>query len=226
LRKKRIIAEIKFILLHTLQCYCTFYQRLIQPGNMSITFKKIFIFIAFTGFSYAAKAQYSAVSDTARIAIGPDVSSTSGNFSKSYKLGLGAAIQLDVPINDKFYVTGSVGYTEFPAVNSSTNANYILNVKAAGMNVAPLKIGLKYYLIRTFYIQAEAGETLLLNEAAIYALDKSAFTYAPQMGILFKLKHRHYIDAGIRWQRTESFLGDATYNTTWGFRAAYAFGLK
>ena len=193
---------------------------------MNITFKKLLVFIAFLGFSYVAKAQYSAVSDTARIAIGPDVSSPSGSFSKSYKLGLGAALQFDYPLNDKFYVTGSAGYTEFPAINSSGNANYILNVNAAAMDVAPLKIGLKYYLIRTFYIQAEAGETILLNEAAVYGLDKSAFTYAPQMGILFKLKHRNYIDAGIRWQRTESFFGDGTYNTIWGFRAAYAFGIK
>ena len=193
---------------------------------MNITFKKLLVFIAFISFSYAAKAQYSAVSDTARLAIGPDVSDPTGNFGSSYKLGVGVSLQLDVPLSEKFYVTGSVGYTEFPAVNSGNNANYILNVKAAAMDVAPLKLGLKFYLIRTFYIQAEAGYTFLTNESAIYALDQSAFTYAPQLGILFKLKHRQYIDAGFRWQRTQSFFGDGTYNSFYGFRVAYAFGLK
>ena len=193
---------------------------------MNITFKKLIVFIAFISFSYVAKAQYSAVSDTARIAIGPDVSFPSGSFNSSYKLGLGAAIQLDVPLNEKFYITASAGYTSFDAINSSSNANYILNVKAANMNVAPLKIGLKYYLIRTFYIQGEAGEAMLLNKAAVYGNYGSAFTYAPQMGILFQLKHRNYIDAGVRWQRTQSFFADGGYNTIWGARVAYAFSLK
>jgi hypothetical protein len=94
------------------------------------------------------------------------------------------------------------------------------------MNVAPFKIGLKYYLIRTFYVQAEAGETILLNEAAVYGDYNSAFTYSPQMGILFKLKHRQYIDAGIRWQRTQSFFYSTSGNSIWGVRVAYAFGLK
>jgi hypothetical protein len=193
---------------------------------MNITFKKLLIFIALISFTYAAKAQYSAVSDTARLAIGPDVSFTSGSFKSVYNTGIGAALQLDYPLNEKFYVTGSAGFTSYGAVNSSSNPNYIIGVNASAMNVAPLKIGLKFYLIRTFYIQAEAGETILLNEAKVYGDYQSAFTYAPQLGILFKLKHRQYIDAGVRWQRTQSFFYSTGYNSTWGVRVAYAFGLK
>ena len=155
---------------------------------MNITFKKLLVFTAFISLSYTVKAQYSAVSDTARIAIGPDFSFPSGSFNSLYKLGIGAAIQLDVPLNEKFYVTGSVGYTSYSAVNSSSNPNYIIGVPAKNLNVAPLKIGLKLYLIRTFYVQAEAGETILLNQNSVYGNYGSAFTYAPQLGILFKLK--------------------------------------
>lgn len=193
---------------------------------MNITFKRLLVFIAFISFTYAAKAQYSAVADTARLAIGPDVSFTSGDFKTKYNIGIGAALQLDVPLNEKFYVTGSAGFTSYGAVNSSANPNYIINVNASAMSVAPLKIGLKYYLIRAFYIQAEAGETILLNEAAVYGDYKSAFTYSPQLGILFKLKHRQYIDAGVRWQRTQSFFYSTGDNSIWGVRVAYAFGLK
>jgi len=193
---------------------------------MNITFKKLLVFIAFISFSYAAKAQYSAVSDTTRIAIGPDFTFPFGKFESSYKLGIGASIQADVPLNDKFYITGNVGFTSYTPANGGANPEYIVGVKTANLNVAPLKIGLKYYLIRTFYIQAEAGESMLLNKSAAYALDGSAFTYGPQMGILFKLKHRNYIDGGVRWQRTESFFGDGTYNSTWGVRVAYAYSIK
>ena len=193
---------------------------------MKIAYKKLFILIAFIGFSFAAKAQYSAVPDTARISLGPDVSVPTGQFKDLYKIGVGASLQIDVPITPSFYVLGNVGYTMYSANSSTTNPSYILNVKSANMNVAPLKLGLRWYLIRTFYIQGEAGETLLLNKTAVYGMDGSAFTWAPQMGILFKLKNKNFIDGGIRWQKTQSFFGDGTTNTFWGFRAAYGFSLK
>jgi len=193
---------------------------------MKIVYKKLFILIAFISFTYAAKAQYSAVPDTARIAIGPDFSFPTGNFGNSYTIGFGASVQLDFPITEKLYVTGNAGYTMFSASNSSSNPQYIANVKAANMNTAPLKLGLKFYLIRTFYIQGEAGETLLLNRTAVYAINGNAFTWAPQMGILFKLHNKNFIDGGIRWQKTQSFYGDGNYNTFWGVRVAYGFSLK
>lgn len=193
---------------------------------MKIAYKKLFILIALISFTYAAKAQYNAVPDTARITFGPDFSAPTGNFGNSYTYGIGASVQLDVPLSPKLYVTGNVGYTMFSASNSSSNPNYILNVKSPNMSAAPLKLGLKFYLIRTFYIQGEAGETLLLNRTAVYAIDGNAFTWAPQMGILFKLPNHNFIDGGIRWQKTQSFYGDSNYNTFWGFRVAYGFNLK
>ena len=193
---------------------------------MKIAYKKLFILIAFISFTYAAKAQYSAVPDTARITFGPDFSFPTGNLGDSYKYGIGASVQAEVPLSTKLYVTGNVGYTMLSASNSSSNPNYILNVKSPNMSVAPLKLGLKFYLIRTFYIQGEAGETLLLNRTAVYGIDASAFTWAPQMGILFKLPNHNFIDGSVRWQKTQSFYGDSNYNTFWGVRVAYGFNLK
>ncbi len=193
---------------------------------MKIAYKKLFILIAFISFTYAAKAQYSAVPDTARITFGPDLSFPTGNFENSYKYGVGASVQVDVPLSPKLYVTGNVGYSMFIASNSSANPQYIVGVKTPNMSAAPLKLGLKFYLIRTFYIAGEAGETLLLNRTAVYGIDASAFTWAPQMGILFKLKNHNFIDGSVRWQKTQSFYGDGNYNTFWGVRAAYGFNLK
>jgi len=147
-------------------------------------------------------------------------------FKNSYNYGVGASVQLDIPLSTVLYVTGNVGYTMFSASNSSSNPQYIVGVKTPNMSAAPLKLGLKFYLIRTFYIQGEAGETLLLNRTAVYGIDGSAFTWAPQMGILFKLRNHNFIDGGVRWQKTQSFYGDGNYNTFWGVRVAYGFNLK
>jgi hypothetical protein len=193
---------------------------------MKIAYKKLFILIAFISFTYAAKAQYSAVPDTARITFGPDLSFPTGNFKNSYNYGVGVSVQAEVPLSTKLYVTGNVGYSMLIANNSSSNPELITNVKTANMSAAPLKLGLKFYLIRTFYIAGEAGETLLLNRTAVYGIDASAFTWAPQMGILFKLANHNFIDGSVRWQKTQSFYGDGNYNTFWGVRVAYGFNLK
>ena len=193
---------------------------------MKIAYKKLFILLAFISFTYAAKAQYSAVPDTARITFGPDLSFPSGNFANSYNYGVGASVQLDYPLSTKLYVTGNVGYSMFKSNNSGSNPELITNVKTANMSTAPLKLGLKFYLIRTFYIGGEAGETLLLNRTAVYGIDASAFTWAPEMGILFKLHNHNFIDGAVRWQKTQSFYGDGNYNTFWGVRVAYGFDLK
>lgn len=193
---------------------------------MEITFKKALVLLAFICFTVVAKAQYSAVPDTSRLSVGIDGAVASGGFKNEYKAGLGASIQYDLPLTDKFYFTANAGYLDLFANSSSSNPNYILNVKSSDMSVAPVKLGLKFFLIRTFYIQAEAGEALLLNKNSVYALNSTSFTYDGQMGILFRHSKRSYIEAGIKYQLQQSFFGDGNYGIMWGARVAYAFNLK
>ncbi len=193
---------------------------------MEITFKKGLVLLAFICFTLGAKAQYSAVPDTARLSIGIDGALTSGGFKDQYKGGIGASIQYDLPLSEHLYVTGNVGYLNLFANNSSSNPNYIVNVKSSNMGVAPIKVGLKLFIIRTFYIQGEAGEALLLNKNAVYALNSTAFTYDGQMGILFRRTKRSYIEAGIKYSLQQSYFGDGNYGIMWGARVAYAFNLK
>lgn len=192
---------------------------------MKITLQKLVYLLAFITFTLAAKAQDSAVPDTLRLSIGVDGSYPQGSFSNMYTFGIGGSLQLDLPITPKLYATANGGYSVFSPNNSGSNPEAITGVKLSAMSVAPFKIGLKYFLIRTFYVQAEGGETLLLNKSAVYALNGNGMTYAVQMGILFKLKNRTYIDGGIRYERVQSFYGDGAYNSFLGFRVAYAFNL-
>jgi hypothetical protein len=191
---------------------------------MNNTLKKIIYLIALIGFSFSAKAQYSAVPDTTRVSIGLNGGTMDGPIGQQYKFNIGASLQVDVPYSEKLYFTGNAGYTNFSPNNSTfgNNPEAIQGVVLANMQVAPVKVGIKYFLIRTFYVQGEVGETLLLNKSAIYGLNSTAFTYAPQMGILFKLQHKSYIDAGVRLERFQSYYGDGSYNTFLGLRVAYA----
>ena len=195
---------------------------------MKITLRKILYLIAFIGFTYSAKAQNVAIPDTTRLSVGLDGGSPNGGFSNSYQYSIGASLQVDVPLTEKLYFTGNLGFNSFfPQSNIGSNPEAILNVKVAHMNIVPLKAGLKYFLIRGFYVQGEVGESLLINKSAVYALNSLGLTYAPQMGIVFKLKNnRKYIDAGVRFERTQSFYGDGGYNNFFALRIAYAFNLK
>ncbi|WP_183575955.1 hypothetical protein HDF18_18860 [Mucilaginibacter sp. X5P1] len=194
---------------------------------MKITLKKIIYLIAFIGFTLGAKAQNVAIPDTTRISLGIDGGFPNGNLSNAYNFGVGASFQIDVPLTEKLYFTGNIGYMSFFPNNNNIGSNpeAILNVKVANMNMVPVKVGLKYFLIRGFYVQAEAGESLLLNKSSIYALNTNAFTYAPQMGIVFKLHHHNYIDGGVRYERTQSFYGDGAYNNMFAVRVAYSLNL-
>jgi hypothetical protein len=193
---------------------------------MKITLKKIIYLIAFIGFTLGAKAQNVAIADTTRISLGVDASIPGGNFGNSYTVGAGASFQVDVPLTEKLYFTANLGFNSFFPNNAiATNPYAINNVKLNNMNLVPLKVGLKYFLIRTFYIQGEAGESLLLNKTGIYALNSTAIVFAPQLGIVFKLKNKNYIDAGIRYEFLQSFYGDGAYNHYLAARVAYAINL-
>jgi hypothetical protein len=190
---------------------------------MKITLKKIIYLIALVSVSFSAKAQYSAVPDTGRITIGLDGGLPDGPLGTEYKFVVGASLQADIPYSDKLYFTGNIGYDNFSPNNSSfgSNSEAIQGVVLANMQVAPVKVGIKYFLIRTFYVQAEIGEYFLLNKSAVYALNGNSLVYAPQFGILFKLKNKRYIDAGFRLERFQSFYGDGGYINFTGLRVAY-----
>ena len=93
------------------------------------------------------------------------------------------------------------------------------------MRTIPLKIGIKYFLIKHFYALGEVGETLLANKKDVFAPNDNAFTYSPQIGMLFFLKKHTYIDAGVRYEGVASFYNDKTSYNFWALHVAYAFNL-
>ena len=190
---------------------------------MKTYLNKLVALLFFVSLYLGASAQ--AVPDTMRISIG-----LNGGLplyaSNVYSHILGASLRIDYPITRKTYITGTAGYnTYFTASTASTAPNAILNVPTANMKTVPLKIGIKHFLIRHFYVLGEVGGTLLTNKTEVYATATSAFTYSPQVGMLFFLKKHTYIDAGIRYEGVGSFYGDKEKYSFWGAHVSYAFNL-
>jgi hypothetical protein len=180
--------------------------------------------ILFVSLSFCARAQ--AVPDTARLAIGIEAGLPEGNINLRYTTSLGASARFDLPISKKSFLTASVGFNNFFLADASTTTQTaILNVPVQTLKTMPIKIGYKYFLAKHFYTQLEMGETLLLNQTAEYATKSYAFTYAPQIGMMFPLKNHNFIDAGVRYEFVSSFYNDSDKYNFWGVHISYSFKL-
>jgi hypothetical protein len=93
------------------------------------------------------------------------------------------------------------------------------------LHLIPVKAGLKYFPVKCFYLQGEAGASFLTNKAETGANKSAAFVYAPQVGVLLNTGGRNYIDAGFRFEGNTKFNDGDKTNNFLGLRIAYAFGL-
>lgn len=188
---------------------------------MKITLHKIIALLLFAGGYMGVNAQ--AIPDTMRISVGVDAGLSN---SAMYSGILGASLKIEYPITRKLYITAIGGFNQmFVSSTASTLPQGILGVKNADLQTVPLKAGIKFFAIRHFYLAGEVGQTLLLNKAQAFATYNSSFSFSPQMGMLFFLKKRSYIDAGIRYESVKSFNNDKEKLDFWAARIAFAFNL-
>ncbi|MFD2143957.1 hypothetical protein [Mucilaginibacter antarcticus] len=208
---------------------------------MKSTLKTLVYTLLFISISSAAKAQLT-VPDSLRIGLGGGLFSTTGsNFGTdvnvptnaeagaAYSYGAGVALKVDIPVLSHVLVTASVGYnTFFKSANGNKSQQAITNATLPNFNTIPLKVGVKLFVGGDrFYAQGEVGETLLANKKALYAMYSNAFTWSPGIGMIFPLqKHHRYIDAGIRFESTQTFYNNNNNNNFWALHLAYAFNLK
>jgi len=187
--------------------------------------------LAFAGLTFSAKAQTTTTTATpstrnaqaVRISIGPDAGFPVGSLSDTHNWNLGGSIQADFPIATGFAVTANAGFNNF--FGKTYNAG-LVSVKAPDISLIPVKVGLKYFPVENFYVQGEAGASFLANKNKIGATESTAFTYAPQIGVLFPVGDKNYIDAGIRYESNTKFYTNGNSNNFFGIRVAYAFDLK
>jgi hypothetical protein len=206
---------------------------------MKNSFKIAAIALAFSAFAFSAKAQTTTTTTTStttptgvRFSIGVDAGLPTGKLSDSYNWNLGGSVQADIPvIGDQLFVTVNAGYDNIFGKNDvvSNFAGPGVNVttvsSATNIQLLPVKAGLKFFPVKNFYIQGEAGAAFVLNKSDLGTDKSAAFVYAPQVGYQFQLGGNNYIDAGVRYEastKLESGVDDSKVNFV-GLRVAYGF---
>ena len=194
---------------------------------MKTSFKISALVLAFAAFSLGAKAQTATGSTTSatttsgiRYSIGVDAGIPIGDFNNTHSFNLGGSLQTDIPVTSQLFVTVNVGYNNFfgkSVGNSSINYTNI--------NLLPVKAGLKFFPVQNFYVQGEAGASFLLNKNTLGATNSVAFVYAPQVGVLFPVSTKSFIDAGLRFESNSAFVNNGSNLNFIGVRLAYGFGL-
>jgi len=151
-----------------------------------------------------------------RLSIGAVAGIPIGSLKDNYNWNLGGSVQGDFPIvKDQLYATINGGYDNFFAKNSSSMDD---------IHMIPVKGGLKYFPLKSFYVQGEAGASFITNRNSLGFNNSAVFVYAPQVGTLLNVGSNNYIDAGVRFEGNTKFYDGGSTNNFLSLRIAYAFG--
>jgi hypothetical protein len=175
--------------------------------------------VMFSFLGHNVKAQSNNKTETygsgIRLSIGVDAGIPVGSLRGDYRWSFGGSAQADFPlISNQLYVTLNSGYNNIFAKNSPG-----LN----DIHLIPVKAGLKYFPVKIFYVQGEAGASFLTNNNE--AEKSASFVYAPQVGVLLPVGAKNYIDAGFRFEGNTKFYETGKSSNFFGLRVAYAFSL-
>lgn len=199
---------------------------------MRTTRKIGFVTALLVSAAFSTQAQTSAMATPAgpandskefRLSVGPDFGLPISDLSRGYNWSAGGFIQADIPVIQNLYVTVNAGYRGI----FSKSGGELSGSNGQDLQTIPLKAGLKYFFVgNLLYVQGQAGATILANKSNALADKSAGFTYSPQVGVLIKLAHKNYLDAGFYWESTQSFWnnGSGTVNML-GLRLAYTLGL-
>lgn len=189
------------------------------------TLKISALVLAFAGLAFGAKAQTKSEDPAAatRLSIGVETGIPTGKLSDAYNWNLGGSAQIELPIATRLALTVNAGYNNIFG-KSLTVGNTKVDVQ--DIKLLPVKAGLKYYVAGNFYAQAEGGASFLLNKDKTGYTKSAAFVYAPQVGYLFPVSAKSYIDAGVRYEGSTKYADvDGSTLHYFGLRVAYAFNL-
>lgn len=155
--------------------------------------------------------------------VGVDGSIATGKLRDAYRYGLGGSLEVSVPITNTTYITGSTGFQNF----FYRHNNMVEQNSSNGLQLLPVKAGLKYFPVSIFYLQAEAGVAFLLNKSKTDFDKTTAFIYAPQAGVQFKIGRNQWIDGGLRYEHSSRFeSGEENSKLSFfGLRTSYTFTL-
>jgi hypothetical protein len=186
---------------------------------MKTTFKISILSLALAALSLGVSAQTTKSADNGvRLSIGAEAGIPVGDYNNAYNANVGGSLQADIPVASQLFVTVNAGYNTF--LGKTVNGFSLTNIQ-----LIPAKAGLKYFATPNFYVQAEAGASFVANKNDVGATNSTLFTYAPQVGYLFPLGGKNFIDAGVRYEGNTPLVTNGSNLGFVGLRVAYAFGL-
>ncbi len=149
------------------------------------------------------------------MSLGAEVGLPTGEAGTFYNIAPGASLKLEVPVSASMVnVTGSVGFSSFIPKGIYRDYGF------SAATYVPVEAGVKVYVIPAFYINADAGASINVNRN--YSATRTAFIYAPGLGVSIPAGGLNAADIGLRYEgRAES---GATVSQV-ALRIAYKFGL-
>lgn len=174
--------------------------------------KKLLLLTAIAGFFTFSNvnAQTKDVGMTGtKLGIGADFAFPMGDFGDVNDFGFGGSLGVQFPVANKVNLTGSAGYLNIKSkeiAGMTSNLGYI-----------PVKAGARFFVAENFYIGGELGASFSTEDNG-----KTAFAYAPGIGIEFPVADNGAIELGARY---EGWKYDGGTNSFLGLRLAYNFGL-
>ena len=117
---------------------------------------------------------------------------------------LGADARLQIPIGNSFSAIATTGYYHFLK-------NKDKGIPATG--VVPVKLGLKYFPVKNFYIAGEAGAGFFTKGD-----NNTSFVYSPSVGMAFA----NGLDISLKYEDYTKYNG---YASQLALRLAYGFKL-
>lgn len=175
--------------------------------------------VLISGSNFIAQAQKRNNSGI-KLSAGAEAGLPLGKLHDRYDWNLGGSIQAEFPVyRDQLFVTANAGYYNlFAKDNIYGRPNHLKDLQ-----MLPAKLGVKYFPVKNFYIQGEAGAAFLLNKSAAGYNKSAAFVYAPQVGYRFALQRKSFIDAGLKWESNSKLSTGSGESSFLGLRVAYGF---
>jgi hypothetical protein len=194
---------------------------------MKISITCLLIALALTGLSLRASAQSSS-GDSSRnkpfFSVGAEGGFSAGSFKHTNGWEIGGSLQADIPVAQQLFFIANAGYLNFYGRNSVQGTG----VSSPGIHFLPVKAGLKLFVLRDIYVQADAGAGFLLNKTEVGSQRTAAFLYSPQAGVKLPLSGNSFIDAAALYEASTKYTSGVnnTKVNFFGLRLAYGLSTK
>lgn len=148
--------------------------------------KKIsLVFFALLTITLAGKSQNA----NFKVSVGAELGFPTGNFSSTHSLGIGATGQVEFPVQEHLNttITGGILFYNGKSIPGASGTKY------SGINIIPLRVGLKNFFTTGLYGAAQVGVGFINQGIG------TAFAYSPQLGYEFDSKDGKSFDIAIKY---------------------------